>query len=470
MNKILQTKLLNLILLSVIVLIFISCQPNSSNIDNDITNRITLGEKSLAFNEKSFNPPREKAVRAIAGGQSDTAIKILTDYLKSKPNDPEARIFLNNLTVKDPYYTIAVSMPISSNMEGSLEVLRGVAHAQSDWNYSRLDDGGGMLKIAIANDDDNDSNNGTQIAQEVATELAKRKEILGVVGHYSSDASMATINIYEENKLVSISPVSTSVDLTKRTPYFFRTVPSDRAAAKALAKYAQGQLNSLKAVVFYNSDSNYSKSLGREFILELGNLNIIQPEDSDWDLAQWSEDIEDWGEKATNVLQKANRRGANLLMLVPSSGHLDKALEIVRANEGKLPIVAGDDMYSPKTLDKGQDNALEMVLAVGSDIEVNEGSEFPQRSEKLWGTSSVNWRTITAYDATLALGKAINDQTQPTREGVREKLSSPDFSVGGAIKKVKFSDTGDYDGDIQLVEVQKKGSGYDFAPIPHKEN
>ena len=294
MNKILQTKLLNLILLSVIVLIFISCQPNSSTIDNDITNRITLGEKSLAFNEKSFNPPREKAVRAIAGGKSDTAIKILTDYLKSKPNDPEARIFLNNLTVKDPYYTIAVSMPISSNMEGSLEVLRGVAHAQSDWNYSRLDDGGGMLKIAIANDDDNDSNNGTQIAQEVATELAKRKEILGVVGHYSSDVSMATINIYEENKLVSISPVSTSVDLTKRTPYFFRTVPSDRAAAKALAKYAQGQLNSLKAVVFYNSDSNYSKSLGREFILELGNLNIIQPEDSDWDLAQWSEDIEDW--------------------------------------------------------------------------------------------------------------------------------------------------------------------------------
>ena len=119
---------------------------------------------------------------------------------------------------------------------------------------------------------------------------------------------------------------------------------------------------------------------------------------------------------------------------------------------------------------QGQDNALEMVLAVGSDIEVNEGSEFPQRSEKLWGTSSVNWRTITAYDATLALGKAINDQTQPTREGVREKLSSPDFSVGGAIKKVKFSDTGDYDGDIQLVEVQRKGSGYDFAPIPHKEN
>lgn len=467
MNKILQTKLLNLILLSMTVFIFVSCHPNSSIIDNDITNRITLGEKSL--DEKSFDPPREKAVRAIADGQSDMAIRILTDYLKSKPNDPEARIFLNNLTVEKPYYTIAVSMPISSHVDASLEVLRGVAHAQFDWNSTRSV-GGGMLKIAIANDDDDDPNNGTQIAQKVATELAKRKEILGVVGHYSSDTSLATNKIYEENKLVSISPISTSVDLIEDTPYFFRTVPSDRVATKALTKYAQGQLNSLKAVVFYNSDSNYSKSLRKESIFELGNLNIILPEDSDCDLAKWSGDIEDWGEKATNVLQKANRRGANLLMLVPSSGHLDKALEIVRANERKLPIVAGDAVYSPKTLDKGKDNALEMVVAVASDIDVNEGSEFPQRSKKLWGTSSVNWRTITAYDATLALGKAINGQTKPTREGVREKLSLPDFFVRGAIKKVKFSDTGDYDGDIQLVEVQKKGSGYDFAPIPHKEN
>jgi branched-chain amino acid transport system substrate-binding protein len=361
-------------------------------------------------------------------------------------------------------------MPISSNVDASLEVLRGVAHAQFEWNNANRSVGGGMLKIAIANDDDDDPNNGTQIAQKVATELAKTKEILGVVGHYSSDTSLATNKIYEENKLVSISPISTSVDLIEDTPYFFRTVPSDRVAAKALTKYAQGQLNSLKAVVFYSSDSNYSKSLRKEFIFELGNLNIILSEDSDCDLAKWSGDIKYWGEKATNVLQKANRRGANLLMLTPSSGHLDKALEIVRANERELPIVAGDDVYSPKTLDKGKENALEMVVAVASDIDVNKGSEFPQRSKKLWGTSSVNWRTITAYDATLALGEAIKRQTKPTREGVREKLSSPDFFVRGAIKKVKFSETGDYDGDIQLVKVQKKGSGYDFAPIPHKEN
>ncbi|NEQ39256.1 MAG: ABC transporter substrate-binding protein [Okeania sp. SIO3I5] len=475
MNKILRVKPLRLILLSFIVFVVVSCgdlnpyRPSGETetiLENTsaISKRITFGEKSLAFGQESFNPQREKAVRSIADGEDDTATRILTDYLKSKPNDPEARIFLNNLKVKNPYHTIAVSVPISSNLGASQEILRGVAHAQSDWNNSRSVSGG-MLKVAIADDDDDNPNNGTKIAEEVATELAKTKEILGVVGHYSSDTSLATANIYEKNQLVSISPISTSVQLIDNTPYFFRTVPSDRAAAQALARYAQAQLNSPKAVVFYNSDSNYSKSLSQEFISLLGTLNIIRREDPDCDLSTWSKNPEDWGEKATEVLKKAKRDSANVLMLAPSSGYLDQALEIVQVNKGNLPVLGGDDVYSPRTLDKGRDSAVKMVVAIAWDIDANEtDSDFPKRSQELWGTASVNWRTITAYDATLALAKAIDDQAQPTREGVREKLSS-NFSTPGAFKTVKFSDTGDYDGDIQLVEVKKIGSQYDFVPL-----
>ncbi len=467
MNKILRIKLLKLILLSFIVFIVVSCKDEPPIDDSKIPERITFGEKSLAFGEESFKPQREKAVRSIANGDYDTAFRILTGYLKSKPNDPEARIFLNNLEVersKNPYHIIAVSVPVSSDLNGSLEILRGVAHAQYDWNLSRAGTEG-MLKIAIANDDDNDPNNGTKIAEEVATDLAKRKEMLGVVGHVSSDISLATAKIYEDYQLVSISPVNTSVKLTGYSPYYFRTVPNDRAAAKALANYAKTQLNSVKAVVFYNSDSNYSKSLSQEFIYNLGSLNIILREDPDCDLATWSKSPQDWPEKATKVLDKATRDSANLLMLAPSSGYLDQALEIVRINKRELPVLGGDVVYSSKTLDRGQDSAVKMVVAVAWDIEANEtNSDFPKRSQELWGTSSVNWRTITAYDATQALGKAIDDQTQPTREGVREKLSS-DFSAPGALRAVKFLDSGDYDGDIQLVEVQKIGSRYDFVPL-----
>jgi branched-chain amino acid transport system substrate-binding protein len=59
-------------------------------------------------------------------------------------------------------------------------------------------------------------------------------------------------------------------------------------------------------------------------------------------------------------------------------------------------------------------------------------------------------------------------QPSPSRKGVREMLSSPNFSTPGASEKVSFDSNGDYIGDAQLVEIQpdpKYPSGYDFKPI-----
>ena len=458
------------IFLCLLPFILSSCQfpqPIRINDPSASSNRTTFGKRSLASGKQYFDPLRETAIRAIAGDEFSIAIESLNEYLDLEPNDPEARIFLNNLIAveNDKVYTIAVSVPISSNLNASLEILRGVAHAQYELNQSRLPNQG-KLKVVIANDDDTDPNNGTLVAQEVAEELSKNKEILGVVGPYSSDTSLDTAKIYENNKLVVISPVSTSVELIGYSPYFFRTVPSDRVAASSLARYVQTRSESFKVVTFYNSDSNYSKSLYQEFINELGRLNVVLRDDPDCDLSKWSENPQDWSKVAREVLSKAESNGANIIMLAPSSGHLDKAIEIAKGNQGRLPILAGDDVYSPDTINKGKDSVVGMIVAVAWDIEVNSSnSSFPDRSTKIWGTSMVNWRTITAYDAVMALMNAIDKQSQPTREGVREELSAPSFSAPGAIRIVQFLESGDYAGDIQLVQIQRLGSSYDFIPL-----
>ena len=466
------------VLLSFLLFISASCvpfprvDPTNTPVDDPseptrMANHITFGERSLASGQDFFVPLREKAIRAIAGGQDRVAIDSLNKYLENEPNDPEARIFLNNLMVaeSDITYTIAVSVPIASNLNASLEILRGVAHAQYELNESRgLNQG--KLRVVIANDDDKDPNNGTLVARQVAEELSKNKEILGVVGPYSSDTSLDTAKIYERNKLVVISPISTSVELIGYSPYFFRTVPSDRVAARSLARYVQTRSESFEVVAFYNSDSNYSKSLYQEFINELGRLNVVLRDDPDCDLGTWPEDPQDWPNIATRVLSKAKRNGANMIMLAPSSGHLDKAIQIALANKRELPILAGDDVYSPDTIQQGKDSVVGMIVAVAWDIEANSSnSSFPSRSKEIWGTSGVNWRTITAYDAVQALMSAIDNQSKPTREGVREELSSPSFSTPGAIRRVQFDESGDYAGDIQLVKIQKRNSGYDFIPL-----
>jgi branched-chain amino acid transport system substrate-binding protein len=405
-------------------------------------------------------------------GDYNLALEKLTQHLKKNPNDPEAQIFLSNLQItigKSKSYTIAVSVPVSSDLDGSLEILRGVAQAQAEVN-----DAGGInkvpLRVAIANDSSEDANSGTKIAEQVAETLSKNQDILGIVGHYASDSSLATANIYKNYNLVSISPVSTSVKLTGYSPYFFRTVPNDKVAAQALAKYVSEKLPSKTTAVFYNSQSNYSKSLKQEFINALGDKNIVLVNDPDYDFSTWGNTQSEWNTKANEVLGKANEKNAKVIMLAANTSTLDKALEVIVVNKKKLSVLGGDDIYAPKTLAKG-DNVVGLIVSVAWDIDVKtkSPSDFPSRSKEFWkNDSEVNWRTVTTYDATQALIKAIEMQPSPSRKGVKEMLSSPNFSTPGASEKVSFDSNGDYIGDAQLVEIQpdpKYPSGYDFKPI-----
>jgi branched-chain amino acid transport system substrate-binding protein len=52
------------------------------------------------------------------------------------------------------------------------------------------------------------------VAEQVAAALVKNLDILGVVGHFASDTTLAAGKVYQSGQLVAISPVSTSVQLS----------------------------------------------------------------------------------------------------------------------------------------------------------------------------------------------------------------------------------------------------------------
>lgn len=72
------------------------------------------------------------------------------------------------------------------------EILRGVAQAQDEVNRSGGINGK-LLQVAIANDD-NEANQ----AQQIAKQFVQDTSILAVVGHNSSNASIAAAPIYQE--------------------------------------------------------------------------------------------------------------------------------------------------------------------------------------------------------------------------------------------------------------------------------
>ena len=100
-----------------------------------VRERISGGEKGLI--SKQATPEKQAAVKAIASGNYEEAISQLKASLKRDRNDPEALIYLNNALIGNKKsYTIAASVPISSDLNGAQEILRGVAQAQNEVNQA----------------------------------------------------------------------------------------------------------------------------------------------------------------------------------------------------------------------------------------------------------------------------------------------------------------------------------------------
>ena len=423
---------------------------NSSEINIRLQNRLSQGEKILI--PQTTTPAKEMAVAALARGNYRDAAHLFETSLKTEANDPEALIYLNNARIgQGKSYSIAVSIPIGSDVNAAKEILRGVAQGQN-----RINQAGGInnlpLKVHIINDD-----NDPAIAKQVAQSLGRDRSILGVVGHYASDVTLATAPVYETNKLVAISPISTSVELTDRSPYVFRTVPSDYLAARGLAEHMLEKLEKRKVAIFYNSQSNYSVSLKSEFraSVYLGGGEVVD-----------TFDLADSNFNASDRWQQAADNGAEAIMLAANTGTLDKALQVVQVNRQRLSLLGGDDVYTPKTLQIAGEAAEDMVLAIPWHIQADPNAEFAQNTRQLWG-GEVNWRTAMAYDATQALIAAIADSDRPTRISIQKSLSNPDFTTTGADSEVNFLPSGDRFTNIQLVKMQPGNNkfGYEFVPI-----
>ena len=414
-----------------------------------IEQRLSAGKKLLV--PAGVTAKKQEAVGAIASGNYNAAIANLETSLQANRNDPEALIYLNNARIgNQKSYTIAVAVPIGSDMNPALEILRGVAQAQNELNQS-----GGIkgipLKVLIATDD-----NHPEIASQIASALAKNSEVLGVIGHFGSDVTLAASKVYQQNQLVAISPTSTSVQLSGIGSNIFRTVPSDRFAANALSRYMLTKLQKQKAVIFFNSASSYSKSLKDEFTTAVyGDGGQIV---SEFDFANSNFN-------AAESMKGAIAQGAEIIMLASNSATIDQALQVVQVNAKRLPLLAGDGAYTAKTLQLGAAGATDMVLAVPWHILADPQSNFPQTSKQLWN-AEVSWRTALSYDATRALIVSLG--RNPTRTGIQQALSASDFSAKGASGTIRFLASGDRNRAVQLVTVKpgnRTSYGYDFVPI-----
>ncbi len=452
---------------------------------------LSCGEKILVTTSSPRS--KQKGVEEFAKSNYQSAFDLFKKSWTEEDNiDPETLIYMNNAFLQARnayYYTIAVAVPILKNQDGSVvnadsakELLRGVAQAQTQVNLGTIaanernksfpaqsfleakSINGKGLRVLIADDA-----NVKKEAIKRADSLVKQPDILGVVGHYASEMTVATVDIYDQNNLVLVSPASTTEELTeKHRKIFFRTSYSSRFAAQTLAKYLRSAGKN-QATVLYNPGSSSGSYFTRDFKRyfqdeKTGKIVRIR----DFDLSK-----KDFNTQT--ALNEIHRTGETAIVLSPDgqiTNSLNKAIAMVKANGDRNWIAGIWVLYKWRTLEAVSQlkSFKKLVVSVPWHPLTSVNKKFPQQAQKLWG-GTVNTDTALAYDATATLIKAMEMQQKPSREGMQKTISMPNFTVEGGTGTIQFGTDGDRQNPpselVHIVKCQKEQFGVVFVPVKY---
>jgi branched-chain amino acid transport system substrate-binding protein len=410
--------------------------------------RMSEGDRIL-INDKN-SEAKQRAAKLVEQRDDTQALQAFQAILDQNRNDPESLIYLNNLKAtkaSENNFSVGVSVPISVNPNVAQEILRGVAQAQDELNTS-----GGIagrrMRVTIA-DDSNDPTIATQIAQE----FAKNQSLLGVIGHNSSEASLAAAVVYQANQVVMISPTSGTDRLTGFGSYIFRTIPRTNFFSNPLVKYVVNTYPKKRIGLCQDSKSKDNLSFRDGFVASLvgegGEMVALDCELSSPDF------------NAQSVINRAASEQVDAILICPHIDRLGQVITLAQANQSRIPLLSSQTLYTSKTLEGGS-NVAGLVIPVFWHPGLN--PDFSQRATQYW-SGPVNWRTATSYDATLAIVKAASSTVTPTRDSIQSNLRAGKFSTTGSTGDVKFMDTGDRQGTPVLMTVQPTTTGFAFVPI-----
>ncbi len=237
---------------------------------------MTSGESKFFLSPRNFY--LDKGIKHFKNKNYAKAKDLFDEAKKIEPKNSIPWIYSNNAVARlqnSKPYKFAAVVPADNDEFLAKELLRGVADAQYKFNKS-----GGknnrLLEIVLVND-----GNEVNTAEKIAEKIVKDREILAVIGHYSSDSSLKALPIYSNANLAMISTTSINSTIDKerkdsKNKVFFRTIPNVIQFAEHFADYLIKQ-NIKEVVIFYEKtsaehDERFSEDYRKEFVKKFKEL------------------------------------------------------------------------------------------------------------------------------------------------------------------------------------------------------
>ena len=288
--------------------------------------------------------------------------------------------------------------------------------------------------------------------QQNATQLVADKDVLGAVGPLNSSVAESMQKVFDDAKLVQVSPANTGPTLTQGPDWqsgkkvrtyqsYFRTATTDAVQGPFAAQYVYNDAKKKKVFVI-DDKKTYGAGLTQTFTTEFKKLGgmVVATEHIDPDTKDFSA-----------VATKVKNSGADVVYYggeYPQAGPLSKQIKSAGAN---IPLVGGDGIKDPAYLElAGKNSTGDLATSVGAPVE-----DLPSAKEFVANYKGAGYKEDYAayggysYDSTWAIiqavKKVVEDNGGKLPEDARAKVTAAVQNVAfdGVTGKVAFDQYGD---------------------------
>jgi branched-chain amino acid transport system substrate-binding protein len=327
-------------------------------------------------------------------------------------------------------------------------MLNGTQIAIDEWNAK-----GGVLGKQIEPvvlDDGGDPQKAVTTAQSLID-----AGVVAVVGHFNSGCTIPASNLYNDAKIIEISPGSTNPLYTDRgLPYAFRICGRDDQQGAVIANFLHDQ-EKVDKIAILNDKTTYGAGLAKvvadTFTAKGGQVVASQGVDSN-DL-DFRADI-----------SVAHGAGAQALVwggMYKGGGPLCVQMREAGLN---VPFISDDGCQDQKFVDTVGNNAQNVFVSFGKDYSSTPAAQAFIAAYKKKYNSDVGSYSIYGYDAAQVLFTAMQKAGTTDAEKVAAVIKGQPFdTIQG---KIEFDSKGDLKVADYVIWTVKDGKLQELAPAP----
>ncbi|MEV6739848.1 branched-chain amino acid ABC transporter substrate-binding protein [Streptomyces sp. NPDC051104] len=302
--------------------------------------------------------------------------------------------------------------------------------------------------------------------QQNATKLVADSNVLGVVGPLNSSVAESMQKVFDDAKLVEVSPANTGPALTqgadwqtkKVRPYksYFRTATTDAIQGPFAAQYVYNDAKKKKVFVI-DDKKTYGAGLAGTFTEEFKKLGgtVVGTEHINPDTTDFSA-----------VATKVKNSGADVVYYggeYPQAGPLSKQ---IKAAGAKIPLVGGDGI-NDATYGKlaGPESTGDLATSVGAPVESLPSakqfvSDYKAAGYKDAYSAYGGYSYDSAWAIIEAVKKVVEDNGGKLPSDARAKVTAAmqNVSFDGVTGKVSFDEFGDATNKQLTVYAVKNGA------------